>query len=316
MKHRSFGGVAALLLALVVVATPARSQADCPPPAAEPSAAQRAELARRAVDRGFLWRLRKDGRTSYLYGTLHVARPEWSLPGPAVARALAATQEIALEIDPLDSGTSTRLADAMKPGDDPPLPPALKARLAAQVRAACLPEAIGQQLSPEMVAMSLAVVAGRRDGLEPAFGIDLALAAYGHGKGRPVRSLETPELQMSVIKGGDAAEDIDQSLKDLESGRTRSQLKRVADIWAEGRFDELSRYADWCDCLNTAVERALMRRALDDRNPGLADGIATLHDGGRTVFAAVGSLHMIGPTGLPALLRQRGFVVERVPFTH
>ena len=32
------------------------------------------------------------------------------------------------------------------------------------------------------------------------------------------------------------------------------------------------------------------------------------------MFAAVGSLHMIGPNGLPALLRQRGYGVEQVRF--
>jgi len=32
------------------------------------------------------------------------------------------------------------------------------------------------------------------------------------------------------------------------------------------------------------------------------------------VFAAVGSLHMIGPKGLPALLRQRGYRVEQGEF--
>jgi len=34
----------------------------------------------------------------------------------------------------------------------------------------------------------------------------------------------------------------------------------------------------------------------------------------RSVFAAVGSLHMIGAGGLPALMRQRGYVVEQVRF--
>jgi len=37
--------------------------------------------------------------------------------------------------------------------------------------------------------------------------------------------------------------------------------------------------------------------------------------GGKQVFAAVGSLHMIGPMGLPALMAQRGYRVERVEFT-
>ena len=53
----------------------------------------------------------------------------------------------------------------------------------------------------------------------------------------------------------------------------------------------------------------------DDRNPGLAKGIAAIHESGQTVFAAVGSLHMIGPMGLPQLLAKRGYRVERIEFT-
>ena len=40
------------------------------------------EAQRHARDRGFLWKLEKDGRTSWLYGTVHVARLEWAFPGP------------------------------------------------------------------------------------------------------------------------------------------------------------------------------------------------------------------------------------------
>jgi len=57
-----------------------------------------------------------------------------------------------------------------------------------------------------------------------------------------------------------------------------------------------------------------MRRMLDERNPGLANGIDAIHASGKTVFAAVGSLHMIGKLGLPALLSERGYKVERVDF--
>ena len=45
-----------------------------------------------------------------------------------------------------------------------------------------------------------------------------------------------------------------------------------------------------------------------------ADAIDRLHASGQRVFAAVGALHMPGPTGLPALLARRGYQVERVAF--
>ena len=92
-------------------------------------------------------------------------------------------------------------------------------------------------------------------------------------------------------------------------------LNRIAEVWTDGDYAELSRYERWCDCMRTPAERAAMKRLLDDRNPALAAAIDALHAGGKQVFAAVGSLHMIGPSGLPALLRQRGYKVEQGDFT-
>jgi hypothetical protein len=89
-------------------------------------------------------------------------------------------------------------------------------------------------------------------------------------------------------------------------------MKELADVWARSDADKLARYSEWCDCLRTPAEQRLIKRLLDDRNPGLADGIERLHAGGKGVFAAVGALHMIGPQGLPTLMASRGFVVTPV----
>jgi uncharacterized protein len=77
----------------------------------------------------------------------------------------------------------------------------------------------------------------------------------------------------------------------------------------------LHRYTEWCECLDTEAERREWRRTVEDRNLGLADSIISILDSGQTVFAAVGSLHMIGATGLPALLAKRGYRIELLPFS-
>ncbi|MEO6362759.1 MAG: TraB/GumN family protein, partial [Caldimonas sp.] len=156
-----------------------------------------------------------------------------------------------------------------------------------------------------------------RDGLDPANAIDLVLAVLAREFGKPVASLETPELQMQALQMPSQAETIDlvtSGLDDLESGRTRPMLNRIAEVWTDGNYAELSRFESWCDCVDTATERAAMKRLLDDRNPLLAASIDNLHSGGTRVFAAVGSLHMIGPVGLPALMKQRGYKVEQGDF--
>ncbi len=287
----------------------------CPPLAAAPTAEQIQAYLRDARDRGFLWRLDKDGRSSWLYGTIHVAKLDWAFVGPTLMAAVRASDEIALELDLLDPAIQQAIqrentAQALRP-----LPKRLEQRLLAQLRASCLPEQLLTSMTPELLAATLVLMSARVDGLDPSYAIDLAYASIGRALGKPVRSLETPALQMRLLRGRNARETqvlVDQSLADLEAHRARTLLLRLTATWADGRLDELERYEDWCECVNDPIERALYQRLLDERNPGLAEGIDALHATGRQVFVAVGSLHMVGPTGLPRLLAARGYTVERV----
>ena len=168
---------------------------------------------------------------------------------------------------------------------------------------------------PEMQVATLMTLAGRRDGLDPAFGIDMFLSGWGHRLNRKIVSLESPELQLKTLQMGSATETIDMvesALDELDNGHARPTLRRVAQVWADSDLDTLTRYETWCDCMKTPADRADMKRMLDERNPGLAAGIDALHESGERVFAAVGSLHMIGPKGLPSLMAQRGYRVERI----
>lgn len=289
--------------------------ADCPPTAQPPSPEQVQQGLREASDHGFLWRITRDGRSSWLYGTIHAARPAWMYPGPGVMAALRSSDEVALELDVLDPDITRRLQTGLQasPGS-PPLPADLTRRIAAQAGLACLGDGL-KALSPAMQVITLSVMAGRRDGIDPAWGIDGFLAGLSRGLRLPVRSLETPEAQLALFQGGSPAETralVSDTLDGLERGETRRVLLRLAQAWADKRLDELSSYEQWCDCLNTPAERALQVRLLDQRNRGLAAGVAARHQAGQRVFAAVGALHMVGPQGLPALLAAQGFEVERV----
>jgi uncharacterized protein len=89
---------------------------------------------------------------------------------------------------------------------------------------------------------------------------------------------------------------------------------RLHNTWASSDFVEFQKYEEWCDCIHGDADRKFLKRVNDDRNPGLAAGIDKLHRDGKRVFAAVGSLHMVGAKGIPALLKDMGYKVERVMF--
>jgi hypothetical protein len=304
-----------MFASLLCAAALAHARPDCPPVAQAPTQEQLSAGVKNARDHGFLWRISKDGRSSYLYGTVHVAKPDWMYPGPQVTRALNASDALALEIDSSDPDMQQRMSKGMNAPIGAALPEPLQKRLDDRARVECLPSNALSMLIPEMQVAALMTLAGRRDGLDPAYGIDMVLAGWGHSANKKVVSLETPELQLKTLQMDSSAETIEvvqSALDELESGRARPTLKRVAQVWADSDLSALTHYEKWCDCMKTAADRADMKRMLDERNPALADGIDALHAQGLQVFAAVGSLHMIGPMGLPALMERRGYRVERV----
>lgn len=288
---------------------------DCPPAAQPPSEALFRQATAEAKDRGLLWRIRKDGHDSYLYGTLHVGRALWIAPGPKLAAALRDSDSLALELDPLDPQVQATMRASLAQRPAVVLPPALRQRLDQQLARECATE-IAADLGPaEMQVMGLATLVGRRAGYDPAFGSEVLLSAMAQANGLPVLSLETVDQQLDALLAPDAAqavEVVEEALNDLESGRQEGVLLATVQAWAQSDAAAMENYEAWCECTDTPLARAQMHRLLEERNPLMARGIDQLHQQGKRVLAAVGSLHMVGPQGLPALLAKQGYTVQRL----
>lgn len=285
---------------------------ECPP-TPQPFTPDMFQPAATTPDRGPLWKISRDGAVSYLHGTLHVGRRDWLPAGPAISRALRESDVVALELDPLDIAPQAVAAYKPRRGEAP-LPPPLRERMEAVWRAECLPATV-RIGPPEFQAASLMSFVGRRDGFDAAYGSEIYLAIAARAGQRRVVSLESIELQLRALEAGSHAEAeamVGEMLQEIESGRARRMLARMAAAWESADMARLEDYEKWCECMETEAERRLMRRLLDDRNPHLAERIAQLHGSSGKVLAAVGTLHMVGPRGLPALLKARGFSVERV----
>jgi uncharacterized protein YbaP (TraB family) len=291
---------------------------QCPPVVVAPTPQQIQAAQAAAVDRGFLWRISKDGRTSHLFGTLHLGRLDWATPGPRLREALASAQVMALELDITDPATLQQMqAGAAARADEPALPPALQQRLAEEVAAACLPPKALQSQALPLRAITLLMLAARWEGLDGAYAQEAVLAGYARARGMPIVALESVQTQLDVLLPAAASERLrmlDQALAQLRSGAARRSARAMGQVWAESRLEDLAAYERWCECINDDDDRQTLRRINDERNPGLAAAIDRLHGQGKPVFAGVGALHMTGPQALPVLLAQRGFRVERVSF--
>lgn len=253
---------AVLLMAVSGVAwaqTPGTAPA-CPPQAQPPTPQQLQTAAANARDRGMLWRLARDGRTSYLYGSIHVGKLDWAFPGPQLRAALAATDTLALEIDVGDPQMAARMQppDSLTP---PLLTPALRERLARQADAACVPRDLLAAQHPVMQVMTLTVLAARWQGLDPGYAQEFMLSGLARAGQRRVVSLESPESQLAVLiphGAADAERLVVQMLDQLEQGAALRGIARLAAAWERGDLAELADYERWCDCVSSEDDRLQM----------------------------------------------------------
>ncbi len=310
---------AASLMALLTTPVAAQkahsAKPACLPEITTPSAQQIAAAQANARNRGALWSAAKDGRTSYLYTSIHLGKLDWIFHGPEVLKAFQQADALALEIDLLDPRAMQRSA-TLQTQKTFKLPADLQRRLRMQLQLACLPMQQMQAMHPVMQAFTAQIMKARHQGLEVAFAQEIALASMAQQSKKKIISLETVDQQMNALLPSDPRESIaivEQQLRQLETGSTQGLLAQLSEYWESGNVAQVERYEEWCQCMSTELERNYMRRLNDGRNPHMADRIASEH-ANQSLFTAVGMLHMTGSQSLPKLLEQRGFKVERIVF--
>ena len=297
----------------------ASAQLNCPPDPLPPTSEQLQSWFRDAPERGFLWEIEKDGRKSWLFGTIHTAKPQWIGMGTKTMTALRQANVIALEINPLDHVTVAAMqgdmAAMVKADKANPLPEALQKRLTITAQNNCVvPQAI-ESMPIVFTAIGAILNGARKDGLEPSFGIDVFIAGFAQGAKKPVLQLETVATQMKLVSGlfgDDRNAGLSETLDLIESGESRTQIQKLAKVWETADHEMLRTYLQWCDCVKTEKEAQLMAQTNDARNPGMADGIDAVHSQGRSVFAAVGALHFTGAKALQDLMAAKGYTVKVV----
>ena len=308
-----------LWLAALLTMSPILAMAQtprCPPPASVPPKSELLHLLMTAQDRGFLWKITKDGHSSWLYGTIHASRQEWMLPGPQIRTAMMKSDLVALELNLQDPAT---LATLRKPEDPDRMQHLIQSgrkkkldNLAAEL---CLPVANFSKTAVGLEAAGLSTAVGRVDGYYPDYAADLVIQGIANGMKKELIPLEDAQTQRDLIISkaqGDEDTFIDGVIKDVSSGEARMDEKRLVEMWGRSDVSQLQHYDVWCKCLRTAKEREQTKRLLDDRNMEMAQKVLSFHEAGKSLFVAVGSLHMAGPKGLPALLKQDGFDIQQI----
>ncbi len=264
-----------------------------------------------------LWLAKGPSATIYLFGTIHVLHKNQVWETPAIARALADSQELWLEVpDPGDAKALQPLIAQL--GSDPQhplstkLPPQVLAHLDAVAKSIGMRE--GEQglepMRPWLAAVALEDGLLVHAGFDPGSGVEPLLLRDAVAAGKPVRGFETLEQQMRFFADLPSAlerELLENTLEDFDQGA--EQINALVDAWSNGDDAAIARAAN--DELRTSFPE-LYRTILVERNDRWAEAIAQMLKGVGVKFVAVGAAHLAGPDSVQIALQRRGVVVERL----
>ncbi|MBI1890292.1 MAG: TraB/GumN family protein [Burkholderiales bacterium] len=270
--------------------------------------------------RGTLYRVIHEGNAAYLFGTIHVGKASFYPLEPRVSEALSKSSKLVLELDVRNQQAFQ--AALAKHGLYGPnenirdhIAPALYAQLLQALERYQFPAQRVMQMKPWLAANFLISLDTERGGFSRSFGIETYLMDAAVAQAKQVVELENAEYQLALFDGMSEQEQeqyLREILEGLADGSVTKKTQELIAAWStadEKQYDALVREA--MNEKSTSSEFT-QRILLDKRNPEMTNKIEALLKNEATTFVGIGLLHMLGETSVPALLKQRGYAVEKV----
>lgn len=289
-----------------------------------PTAAAAASDAASTAERGALFRVSLGTHVMHLFGTLHVGLPEFYPLEPRITEAIAESSTLALELDP-DQPRSTMLGalrdygmlapDASAASGYAALTPEQNHRLDRLIRQGGLDAGTALQYKPVLLAIMLTLSEYTRQGYRPDWASEYVLARLARRDGVRVVGLESLGGQLAILDRLAPPERLaflQEMMGTIESGAQQVEARAMVRAWSHADQHALDAIAANCEADQSVSGRFANAVLLKERNAALADKLTALLANENRTVAAIGVLHLLGTGSVPALLKARGIVVERI----
>jgi hypothetical protein len=273
-----------------------------------------------AAERGALFTVSGQGKTLYLYGTIHAGKPDYYPLEPKIRKALAGASTLALEVDVGSDPAAVQAAFTqygLFAAGSPPyagLAAERRQRLEAALKQQGIDPAAVGQLKPWMLVMMLALADVAKLGYDPALGVDLHLASLVRGKAR-ISELESVQVQAALLDRMPIETQwalLEETLEHIASGRQLREARELFAAYEHADRKALEGIAQRIEADDSVSGKFVREVMLVERNGPMADKLAKLLARENNAVVAIGLMHLLGKEGVPELLRKRGLQVERV----
>jgi uncharacterized protein YbaP (TraB family) len=290
---RSFAGRIAAVLALALLATAPAAQAKT-----------------------FGWKATGKGGTIYLVGSIHVMSPSFYPLNPALDDAFKDSDLLVEEVDMAEMldpmAQVSMLTRGMLPSSQS------LDKLVSPATLALVKKATGDlgsaggplmRFKPWMLAIALQGMELQKAGFDPALGLDQHFYEQAKEGGKGVQGLETVEFQISRFDEMTMEQQdrmLAETLKELET--ETATVGKLGDAWKSGDVAAIERIA----LADLKSDPVMYQRLLVERNKNWMPKIEALFARRGRALVVVGAAHLVGPDGLIAMLKAKGYTVEQL----
>jgi uncharacterized protein YbaP (TraB family) len=269
-----------------------------------------------AASNSFGWKV-ANGRTAiYLVGSVHMLSKDYYPLNPALETAFNDSDLLVEEADlgeMLSADAQFRvLARGMLPENQSlqrVLSPATYELVNRRVGDLGMPIEVLHRFKPWFLALTLMSVGWQAAGLDPSLGLDRHFYDRAVAEHKQVQGLETTDYQISRFDQMTMEQQdhlLAESITDLDA--ERSNIRRLTEAWRAGDQPTVEQIV-----LRSLREDPLMyRQLLVERNRNWLPKLESLLERRGHTIVVVGAAHLVGPDGLIALLKAKGYTIEQL----
>src|SRR5262249_32774027 len=274
-------------------------------------------VAAAAQAKSFAWKVTgKNGAIVYLIGSVHLLSNDFYPLQPPLEAAYNDSDLLIEEVDMAEltnpASQMVLLGKAMLPSSTP-LDKVISTQtyqlLEKRATTLGLPVEPFKLLKPWMAALTLVQVEWQQAGFDPQLGLDRHFYDQATADGKTTQGLETAEYQISRLDGMTMEQQehlLAESLKEAET--EKATMKKLVEAWRAGDSAAVEKIV----LADLKAEPVLYQRLLVERNRNWLPKIEALFARPRHALVVVGAAHLVGPDGLLAALRAKGYTVEQL----
>ena len=270
-------------------------------------------LAQPALDaapaRNFIWKATGKQGVVYLVGSVHVLTKDFYPLGQALETAYKQSDLLVEEVDLGDmqepGAQFQMLSRGMLPSNqslDKLVSPATFAAVSKRFTDIGMPVEPIKRFKPWLAALTLMAMEWQKAGFDAELGLDKHFYDRAKGDGKNVEGQlsrfdeMSAELQDRLLV---------ETLKGIET--EQANMTKLVDAWRAGDAAAVERIV----LKDLEPEAQLYQRLLVERNKNWLPKVEALFARKGAAFVVVGAAHLVGPDGLVAMLKAKGYAVEQ-----